>query len=347
MGALTSNRRRGDDYFASNYKFTSSHPTNSELRIDNHISKKLKFSPSEQNSVLDPLVSSKSSAVRVHQYPEKVSRFNREVHAPCRVTRFGSCRASSSKVSNSENSAEVGMGIVFGKAKRETLSSNYKNAKREALSSLRFWGKRKDVIDVSDDEEKGRETVTSDGVEDSSIEEVEILEHGKEMWKEQNGMELDEKIGEPNFQPSCSSVISEDLTNANLKSKSVGKVLDMVSMNQELDVSGIPVHKKLLYSANKRNEKLRRLDFDIELHQQRRSTFQLYRTNIVNINFQDVVKEPFVPLTDEEEGEVSLALSNAKRYELTAYYFCYFCEGLGIVIYLVSIVAEGGFWSLM
>lgn len=39
------------------------------------------------------------------------------------------------------------------------------------------------------------------------------------------------------------------------------------------------------------------------------------------INLQDVIAEPFVPLTEEEQDEVSCALSKSNRYDLYAFHF--------------------------
>ncbi|PSS01506.1 Ubiquitin-like-specific protease [Actinidia chinensis var. chinensis] len=319
MGALTSNRKRGDDHYSLNYRFTVLNSPRSDSRIDTHISKKPKTSSSMQTSSGQPL-SSRSAASRIHRYPEPVNRITREVHAPCSLPKFrfwgGSNREARPKSSRVEQ--EEDLTDVMGNA----LSFRYNQAKNCAIGALRYFKKDKEVIDVDSESDKG------DVLDDLSIQEVEVVEDGRE-WRsvisnqrsleisgfEPNVPEVGGKVVDHKLQPSSSSVVS-DLTNANLKMESAGKMLDSLSPDGELDVFGMSIHKMLQETADKRNPKLSSLNFQIELAKKRLSEIQLLRSVKRPVDedvLKDLLREPFVPLTKEEEAEVSRALSNSSR----------------------------------
>ncbi|XP_052189327.1 ubiquitin-like-specific protease ESD4 [Diospyros lotus] len=284
MGALTSNRKRCDDDFTSlNFKTPSFYSLNLDDRIDTHISKKPKTSMSMHPSSGHP-VSSASS--RIYRYPEPVNQIRREVHAPCRLRKFGFW-ASSNREPRSSGTKE-GLAEAMGNA----LSSHYDWAKTRAIETLRFLTKDKEVIDV--DSETENDTV----LEDSSIEEVEVLEDARE-----------------------GRSVGSDSRDVNLKVDDAGKRLDILSLNQDSDVMGLLIHKKLLESAERRNPKLSSLSFQIELNEKRLASFQSLRPakkpEEKDVH-QDLLREPFTPLTEEEEAEVSRALSNSHRRRVLA-----------------------------
>ncbi|KAA8548936.1 hypothetical protein F0562_000620 [Nyssa sinensis] len=307
MGALTNNRKRGDDYYTLNYKSPNLFPADFDRGIDSHIPKKPRFS-SPTNPSPERQASSKSATSRLHQYPEPISRFRREVHAPCRVFKLGF--TASSRKSASAIRQKLALANVMGNA----LSSRYEKAKSIALGALWYSNKDKEVIDVDAESDK------DDVSEDSSIEEDEVVEDAREGRSvvldqrslENNGVvanlrELDGKVAERNFP--FSSSVNSDLTNANLKLDSAGKMLDSLSLNHVLDVIGVPIHKKLFEDAERRNPKLSHLGFQIKLNEKRRATFQLLCP--VKKPEEDIIREPFVPLMKEEEAEVSRAFSNS------------------------------------
>uniref|UniRef100_A0A803Q521 Ubiquitin-like protease family profile domain-containing protein n=1 Tax=Cannabis sativa TaxID=3483 RepID=A0A803Q521_CANSA len=84
MGALTSNRKRGDEYSSLNHGHPSLNSPNFQ------IAKRPRFSSmqsSQDNAA--PVLSSKSAIARVSRYPEAKPPLPR-VHAPCRTLKFGS-----------------------------------------------------------------------------------------------------------------------------------------------------------------------------------------------------------------------------------------------------------------
>lgn len=302
MGGLTRNRKRDIDYRPPALHLNQSY---TGLRFDNPIAKKLKFSDSMSiSALLDRPVSSKNAAYRLQQYPASINRISRQVHAPCGNNRFGRSRVVSGNVSRREDSVDFKIGSCHDK---------FEKAKNEALGTLRFVGKGKDVIDVDDYREKEQENVW----EDLSVDDVEIVENGKESWREDDGklMDVDRTTGDRSFQPSCSSVVSEDLPKSNLKSESAGKVLDVVPMDQDFGMPRVSVYRKLYDSAGKHDKKLADLSFQIEVNMKHLSTVRLQPT--AKKPTKEVAgKELFVPLTEEEQNAVNLALSNASRRKI-------------------------------
>lgn len=291
MGVFTRDRKRGSDYKSPTLHLNQSY---SGLRFDSPVPKKLKSEAMSISAALErPGLASKNAAYKVQQYPSGYSRITRQVHAPCGNFRFRRSRVSGN-VSRREDSdnGDVSRREDSDGFKREVLVDKFEKLKSEALDSFRFVGKGKEMIDVDDYMGKEEENVS----EDLSVEEVEIVENGKESWREDEGkmMDIDRTTGERNFQPSCSSVVSEDLPNANLKSESAGKVLDVVPMEQDFGMPHEAVYRKLYVSAGKRNKKLDYLNFQIALNTNSLSTLRLRHTakkptkvQYVNRHFQN------------------------------------------------------------
>lgn len=261
MGALTSNRKRGDDYLTSSYKSQSLNPYS-------HISKKAKFSSPFMHQNPDLPVSSKSAASRIHRYPEPSQRITREVHAPCRTSRFGF-------FAKRNNTSVVSNRAIDANAMGNTISNNYYDrAKKIAVSTLHYLKKEREVVDVEE------EIVRDDVSEDSSIEVIEIEEDEEENnGIVDNSMETDYKVGVSgrNFQHSSSSVDSDFM---NSKVDTAGKILDLLSLNPE------PLHKQLYESVKRRDSKLSSLDFQIQYNERWRATHQLLHPS----NKQEEVK---------------------------------------------------------
>lgn len=258
MGALTSNRKRGDECLGLNH----AHPA---INLPNfHVSKKPRLSNMQQSP--DPLVmSSKSAVARLARYPKAKPPLPR-VHAPCRTVKF----RFNSTSSNKENIIDT-----MGKS----LFQKFKKAKSCAFEACRFLHRKdKQVIELDTDVE----TETDRASEDSSIEEIEVLEEdGKEglsvvsdqRSREANGFvanveELDAKLLERGNKPSFSMV--SDLTNYTLRVENAEKRLDSLSLADS-------AYKKMLESVERRNPTLKQLDFEIQFNENRRSHFQCLR----------------------------------------------------------------------
>ncbi|XP_059280693.1 ubiquitin-like-specific protease ESD4 [Lycium ferocissimum] len=296
MGALTCNRKRVDDFFTSNYK------------VD-HISNNKK--PRLINQIQEHPFPRKSSTVtRIFKYPSYITPIKREIHAPCRQSRFGN------------------MGNF--------LAKKYDRAKSNAFETLRYVKKDKEVINIDDDEQileygvvekpglvndSGQKWKESGGV----VEKTGLDDGSGQKWKESDGVGA--KTGLDNGSGQIwkeSDGVVEILDNSSVsndvnlnKVDNAEKMLDSLSLGSKFGDSSssyVAVYKKLLGSAEKRNDKLKRLQFQIEYTEKLRETHQLLRPQKKEEHVkEDVITEPFVLLTEEEEAEVSRALSNSNR----------------------------------
>ncbi|CAN4094931.1 unnamed protein product [Withania somnifera] len=361
MGALTSNRKRGNNLISSNSKTPLSNMSN----LDSHIPQKLKF------SVLNPSpLPSKSSTVhRFFKYPDVINPIRREVHGPCRKSRFG-------YKGNLENSGPE-MGVF--------LSRKCEEANRSDFDSLRSFKNDVEVIDIDDDgkqvngscrksrfgykdnlensapemgsylSKKYEEAKRSDfdslrslkndidddgkegGLEGSSIEELEAWSSEKGDLLGKNSVEVDEDVrifdacdcksieeklmevdGDVEILDSYdgrdASVVM-GLDDGNLKEESVGKMIESLDMNPTTDsYFYVPLYKKLLGSVEKISHKLKSIHFQIGFNEKCHETNRLLRPQEKGEHVKkDVIEEPFVPLTEEEQDEVSRALSKSNR----------------------------------
>lgn len=338
MGALTTNRKRRDEYYTLDSKLPSSYCTpNDDKPIDLHVSKKPRIQ-SPSYSITETRFSSKSAETRVSgvfRYPEPVNPIRREVHAPCRVPKLGFLMGSN-RNSNSRPSREGFVGVIgsvprFGfnwvtnraveamgyfrkdkgvvgidvdvesygddaledssikkdewakdcgmesfvyRKKMHFDEEGYVNdalkgsgigkvgwVKNNAEESFGYRKMDREVIDV--EEEKCRSNVSTG----SSIEEVEFMEDDVLP----SSQELDGKAMERNSRPSSSSVVSELTKVGNIAAISLEQKVE------KLERQGMPMYKKLHQNAERRKSKLDSLNFEIELNEARRATFQLLR----------------------------------------------------------------------
>lgn len=261
MGALTSNRKRCDEFSSVNYGSPD---------LSSPVSKKPRLSISTNQTTDPPNVI--TTFLKFFRYPVSKSLFKREPHAPVRRHRGGfpvNLGNSVSKVSYKDSSAET-MGNFF--------SRRYESTKRSALDTFMFTEEGKEVTEVAKREEEEVQEVS----EDSSIEEVEILENKRDQnWKDSNGVVEDSRkcdglVVDKYSRPSSSSAAT-NMSDGNLKVENTEKLLESLSLSGELGVPQESVHKKLLYVAERRNEKLRSLKFEIEFAEKQRQIQHLLR----------------------------------------------------------------------
>ncbi|KAF2289171.1 hypothetical protein GH714_029221 [Hevea brasiliensis] len=293
MGALTSISKR-DPY--------SNSP-------DFHISKKPRLSSMYQTPN-QTLGSSNSTVSRISRYPETTSKFRREVHAPCRILKFGLSRSKDIDYSEKKKSSADDMGNF--------LCRQLDSARRRAIGAFRYLLKDKQVIDVDNELEKPEKETVS---EDSSIEEVEAIEEDGREWRSMvldrrsrdnlvgNKDNNDVKIVEER------SVITMD---GNVGLETAGKMMDSLVLNGEVDISSVDVYKKLLESAERRNGRLKALDSEIELHRKKLSFYQSIRPvkKPEEKAVEEIPLEPFIPLTKEEESLIKRAFSPINRQKV-------------------------------
>nr|XP_023876063.1 ubiquitin-like-specific protease ESD4 [Quercus suber]POE81666.1 ubiquitin-like-specific protease esd4 [Quercus suber] len=302
MGARTSNRKREDEFLSFNRAIPSQNSS------DFHVSKRLRFSPMHQ-SPERPVVSSNSSVARLSRYPAVTPRFGREVHAPCRILNYGVSTGLNRK-------SELRTGGILKKLELfdemgNILSHNYNKAKDSAMRTFRYFTKEKgnEVIEVDSDNEKA-------GVsEDSSTEEVEVVPN-VEVLDLDNSNEVMER-GVQHL-PSSSSQVSGYLANGNLRMDNAEKMLDSLSLNQEVvELNNVSAYKKLLEAAERRSSKLKNLNFQIELKEKERSFLQTLQPAKKPV--EAVPQEPFVPLSKEEKAQVERAFNTNRRKVLVTH----------------------------
>lgn len=258
MGGLTSSRKRGDEFLSLNHGNFSPNIQSSWKRP--------RFSSMQKSGNPDRAVlSSKSAVARVSRYPEAKPPLPR-VHAPCRPVKFG-CNSAVSLLrrdpSPKSRDQEECINAVMG----NFLTSKYHKVKNIALEACRYLQKDKEVIEL-DEEVVDVENAKS---EDSSIEEVEVIEDDEPEANRAvpNLKELDLIVLDGSNQPSSSSVVS-DLSNAVLK-------VTKLTLGSEKDISSVSAYKELLSQVEGRDSRLRRLSFDIELNEKRRSALHSLR----------------------------------------------------------------------
>lgn len=322
MGALTSYHKRGNDQrYTLNRKFPFLHFPDHDNQIETRILKKQKTSSSMDQSI------SHSLASRINQYPEPQKKIPREIHAPCRGHKPGFSGNFSNSCSNIilEND-----GLCDKRA--EELFLKYERTKKCAVDSFQYYKKHvkadsvTKVIDLDKEANKDKvEFVKNQKMglefgEASTIAETILLDSN-----EDDIVELVQYGGEDEKSTSVSQVIDLEkevendkvgfVKNVELVSEleDAGKILETLSLNLNENHAYVsPVHKKLLESAEMRNDKLRRLSSDIELNEKLLSRFQLdypvKKRDEKDVN-EDLFVAAFAPLTNEEEEEVSQAFS--------------------------------------
>ncbi|GAB4851292.1 hypothetical protein Ancab_030588 [Ancistrocladus abbreviatus] len=320
MGALSNNRKRADEYFSLSSSLVAINSPKYSHQIDLQISKRARTSHVQQTSDVK-VSSSKSTALRVYRYPEAKPQFRREVHAPCRVRKFGFLSSSSSREFKGRSSGlrEKEETNIMGNIVSNTsdiLASKYEQSKKGAFSALSYSSKAEGVIVV---EAGKKEHVIS---EDSSIEEIENLEDGREGGSVISDHRLQEtdvlgaglqkserKDVENGVIPASSSVVS-DVTEV----EHAGKMLVSLSLHDEVSVDNMPAYKSLLESPGIKNRRLSELEFQIKLHNEKLALLALQRVKKPEVKLdEDVLREAFALLTEEEEEEVARAFSYSFR----------------------------------
>ncbi|XP_028751657.1 ubiquitin-like-specific protease ESD4 isoform X2 [Neltuma alba] len=305
MGAITSNRKRSEECLSLNNAYSS--PDTSDSRKP----KRLKSLSMPQNPT-HSAISSKSVVSRISLYPEAKTPSTRAVLGPC-LRKFP--LSSLNKALKYRTS-----GVRETDSKMGNILKTYAKAKDSALRSFRHV-KGKEVVEVDTDSREG------DVSEDSSIEEVEIIEDGlvgRSVVTDQRRqgsagpvIEIQDseiKVGDGGIQQQSTSSVVSELTNSNLK---VDELLRSLYLSPEHGVNDVIAYKKLLQATNSRTDKLKLLEFEIQLNEKRRSPIESFRPE--KVPKQELPLEPFVPLTQEEEREVDGAFAANWREVLVAH----------------------------
>ncbi|CAI0626879.1 unnamed protein product [Linum tenue] len=289
MGYMTGGDRKRDLYSSLAPSFSpDSFPT----------SKRLKISPIHApGRTPGPSI---STVDKLFRYPETTRKLRREVHAPCRNLKYG-LGALRCKPGGDKESEKV-----------EMLSSAYDYARRAAVETLRFFGVGKRPPKVDEQPVKpSNHVLVSD---DSSMEEVQVTDDNDE-----NGvrsMVLDEPVNEQENDDDVRIVGDRSVVTPerNLSEEKTREMVDSLA----LDRSGlsVEVYKKLLDGAQRRDPNV--LQPQIEYYEKKRASLQALRSMRKPLEkpVEEIPREPFIPLTKEEETEVKRALLPNNRRKL-------------------------------
>ncbi|CAL0301611.1 unnamed protein product [Lupinus luteus] len=312
MGVITSHRKRPQE--CMNLNETS----NSQSPIPNSSSyKRPKFSSSSPTPPVSSSSCNGTVVSRISRYPEVKLPLVRKVHAPCRPRKFDFLTKFRNGSSfEDRDSGEFGENIDMGNC----FSRKYEKAKREAVASIRYTPKGKEVIDL--DTPKGKEVIDLDidsrnrykVSKDLSIEEeFRIVEDDVVEIHDLDHMVVDDGI-----QDKSVSLVDSELAKSNVRSRVVNaeKKWDRFNLSEEHDLSSVVVYKKLLESVRGREPATERLKFEIELQEKRRDALALLRPKKELVEMiEELPHEPFTPLTQKEISEVEKALY-AKRKKI-------------------------------
>ncbi|CAO2831971.1 unnamed protein product [Amaranthus hypochondriacus] len=316
MGALTSNRKRVDECFnlhtgSPSPSFKSPYYTcNYSNQIDTHIAKKPRFSYTESPIKLNAVL--QSAVSRLGRYPEP-QKLRREVHAPCRSTGFG-FSSSGLRCVDSSIQKETSMGNIFG---------YYQKTKHTALKGLRHIsvGNYKEVIDLDAEELRSEDVILKNSRQ------VEIVEDGNEVRSvvsdDHRALESDRLESE------IQELDGKGLESGDIQGYSM--VPDLVKAQNGLKgLFSVPpsleAYKKLLNEVNRSYPRLSVLGGEIKSTEAKLESIRLMpslkkskeeeKPEGLNKLKEDLLREAFVPLTTEEEREVSRALSRSNRRKI-------------------------------
>ncbi|KAI4378929.1 hypothetical protein MLD38_016346 [Melastoma candidum] len=316
MGGLTSNRKRHDEFLSLHNGRDFCHLYSPEFRAF----KKARFGVSIRSPEPQKEVQHVRTVSRVLQYPEVGSRLRRENLGPVRSTKFGSLLPVMSRENGRERDDSMG----------NFLMAQFNRAKASAFGTFRFLGgeKEKQVIDLVD--EDGNERTRRKGCEevpvvvDLCVEEIggaEVVEETDERGRSA-GSGSDYKLKDRDVaimgNVGQESVVSE-LTNGNMTGlKDAEKMLGFLSLSKDgVEVLSKSAYKKLLEDAQRHDARIDFLDSQIKFNEEKWSSLQELRSG--RKAEKEVPKEPFIPLTKEEEAEVSAAFSGSRRQVLVVH----------------------------
>ncbi|KAL5701265.1 Ulp1 peptidase [Ranunculus cassubicifolius] len=301
MGALTRNRKRGGDSLSSlRYTLDSNSPP-----FDLHISKKPRCSPLQFKiePSISSICSSQSTYTRVQEYPKPSKPLRREVHGPCRNSRFGSS-----------------MGNLW---------SNFGKVRNAALDTLKFVRKDKFEV-VVDDEECSKGNVVSD---DSTLveEEVEILDDrrgGQQSGRlSQKPVEIEDDDDDTflkrqyqhfaNNQVQGSSSVVTDLSVQTPPRSDNGGTVSKYGFHSENGglrevIDTEPQYTRLYASAQGRQHRLQFISSRIGVVTKKLSSIRCFPKKPE----KGPLHEPLLPLTEEEEDAVSQAFVHKNRRKI-------------------------------
>lgn len=300
MGALTENRKRLNDIFSLSCAFPPLHTNSGSPDVVRSKKPRITLIPVSETPFLEESAKSFVSKLRRLPPPAPLPRI---VHGPQRNRKlFGSVG------SVRKPPLAAGMGIF-----QSSMNGQI--------------GTEETIMKASPSIRKSENAITGSGNDSARsrdvMEEYLSVEEYKRLVEQQEGHSLasgwitgdehllEQKVLNSPLEPSMSAVsVSTALTQNGDEQRTM---MDFVSIDHVVERP--PSYKELYESSKRRDSKLRSLDFQLKLTLEKRfSAFEL-KDQVVEEK-EDLVLEPFVPLTDEDEGCVAEALSGSNKREL-------------------------------
>uniref|UniRef100_A0A1J3I0U5 Ubiquitin-like-specific protease 1A n=1 Tax=Noccaea caerulescens TaxID=107243 RepID=A0A1J3I0U5_NOCCA len=224
-----------------------------------------------------------------YRYPEVKTPLRRQVHAPSRVGKFGMTR----QIRRNRSPRRVSGNVLEG-----FLTRNYNMLKRNALDLPMCCTTDREVIDV--DDEIGDVEMVSDDDTSSEVEFVENVAMDVD--------EVKEKENEPfvNRRNGNLMIVDDDDDDSYANKKS-----SLFSNRPVRDVWGFEAYRKVLKSAEKRTSKLKDRGFGDALKERCRALLRGLCSFLKQDEepVEDAQREPFLPLSKEDESAVKRAFS--------------------------------------
>ncbi|XP_068661555.1 ubiquitin-like-specific protease ESD4 isoform X2 [Aristolochia californica] len=308
MGALTESRKTFTDVFTLSCSLPPPLSSDSDYTINLPPAKRARTTsmPSAQDQ---PTVSHTSgiSIIKSQSFPAP-SPLPRPVHAPQRNSKF-------SRSLNLERKSQLEASQVLGSKGVDEMGNvltQYKQAKWNALRTIPWFRKRETVVNVDG---KSTEDITCEAL---SVDAYKKLVHSQEDHSVVS--ERSHEVGQSSklvcspSQPQSPS--ASDLTILTPRKDAKAQLVQYPSFNSGETVNSTPVYKTLLENSRVRNTRLNDIDFELRLNEKKLSAFKLFSKRPVEEAKEDVTRELFTPLTEQEEDYVSCALDGYNSREL-------------------------------
>ncbi|KAG9443770.1 hypothetical protein H6P81_015110 [Aristolochia fimbriata] len=313
MGALTETRRPFTDVFTLSCSLPPELSSDSDYTISLPPAKKARTTsmPSAQDQPT-VLHNSGISIVKTQSFPAPPP-LPRLVHAPQRNSKFSRSLHLERKSPPERSQVLASKGVD----KMGNVLSQYKQAKRNALRTIPWFRDREaPVTEPANVDYKSVDDVTCEGLSVDAYKQLVQKQEGYFVPVRPHDVGQSSKLVCSPSQPSSPSASDPTILTPNRD-----ETKQVVPSQSGKNVAGVtvndtPVYKTLLENSRFRDKKLHNIDFELRLNEERLSAFKLLSKRPTEEAKEDVTRELFTPLTEQEEEDVSHALCGSYSQEL-------------------------------
>ncbi|XP_068658885.1 ubiquitin-like-specific protease ESD4 [Aristolochia californica] len=302
MGALTESRKPFTDVFTLTCSLPPPLSSDSDCTINLPPAKRARTTsmPSVQDQ---PMLSHTSgiSIIKTRSFPA-LSPLPRSVLAPQRNSKF-------SRSLNSERKSQLEESQVLGNKGVDEMGNvltQYKQVKSNVLPTSPWYRNGKSAKDVAcEGLSVGAYKKLVQRLEDHLV----VSESSREVGQSS-------KLFCSPSQPSSPS--AADLTILTPRKDAAEQLVHYLSPDNVAGdtVNSTPVYKILLENSRVRDTRFNGLDFELKLNEKKLSAFKLFFKRPTEEAKEDVTRDLFTPLTEQEEDDVSRALRGSNSFEL-------------------------------